>query len=78
VHVHGDDEQLGDDDKVDVARGGGPVPVVLPAVRAAAAASCGLEATWMLVAVVTAVAAPRWRRRDRCRSEIARVVARRR
>jgi len=45
VHVHGDDGKLGDDDEVDVARGGGPLSAMLPAVRAAAAAFCGLVAT---------------------------------
>ena len=42
VHVHGDGGLPGDDDKADVARGGGLMPGVLPAVRLAAAAFCGL------------------------------------
>jgi len=45
VHVHGAGKQMGGDDEVDVARGGGPVPRELPAVRASAAAICGLVAT---------------------------------
>jgi len=45
VPAHGDGGQPGIDDQFDVARGGGRVPWVLPAIRATATTFCGLVAT---------------------------------